>query len=177
VKIGIFYGSTYGNTASVAEQIGAWLERLLGQTVPVLDIARTEPQELEIYDQLLLGCSTWNVGELQDDWDAKFRQLEHLKLMGKHVALFGMGDQLGYGESFCDALGILGEKLEELGATLVGFWPVAGYEHYKSRGQRGGFFMGLALDDDNQHHLTKTRIERWMAQVVEEFSLAVEVKR
>lgn len=174
-KIGVFYGSTYGNTANAAAKIAAHLERLLGQPILPQDIAQVDLKTLEGYDKLLLGCSTWNIGELQYDWEVLYRQLDTLDLNGKQVALFGCGDQLGYPDSFQDALGILGEKLEERGASLVGLWPVAGYEHTRSLGQRGEFFLGLALDEDNQAHLSEGRIARWVEQVLEEFGLLIKV--
>ncbi|WP_225914469.1 site-specific integrase, partial [Salmonella enterica] len=43
-------------------------------------------------------------GEIQEDWEAVWEQLDDLNLEGKIVALYGMGDQLGYGEWFLDAL-------------------------------------------------------------------------
>ena len=50
-------------------------------------------------------------GEIQEDWEAVWDQLDTLNLEGKIVALYGMGDQLGYGEWFLDALGMLHDKL------------------------------------------------------------------
>ncbi len=38
-----------------------------------------------------------------------------------------MGDQLGYGEWFLDALGMLHDKLAT-GVKFVGYWPTEGYE-------------------------------------------------
>ncbi|VEA32518.1 flavodoxin FldB [Salmonella enterica subsp. enterica] len=39
-----------------------------------------------------------------------------------------MGDQLGYGEWFLDALGMLHDKLALKGVKFVGYWPTEGYE-------------------------------------------------
>lgn len=60
---------------------------------------------MEQYDVLILGIPTWDFGEIQEDWEAVWEQLDDLNLEGKIVALYGMGDQLGYGEWFLDALG------------------------------------------------------------------------
>ena len=46
---------------------------------------------------------------------------------GKTIALFGLGDQEGYGHEFVDGLGILFEKFEDLGASFIGEWPTDGY--------------------------------------------------
>ncbi|MBX4276806.1 flavodoxin domain-containing protein, partial [Mycobacterium tuberculosis] len=63
-----------------------------------------------------------------EDWEAVWDQLDTLNLEGKIVALYGMGDQLGYGEWFLDALGMLHDKLATRGAKFVGYWPTEGYE-------------------------------------------------
>lgn len=38
-----------------------------------------------------------------------------------------------------------------------------------------GKFCGLALDDDNQEDLTDGRVEQWVAQVVQEMGVQVNV--
>lgn len=62
---------------------------------------------------LILGIPTWDFGEIQEDWEAVWDQLDDLNLEGKIVALYGLGDQLGYGEWFLDALGMLHDKLDQ----------------------------------------------------------------
>lgn len=170
LEIAIFYGSTYGNTAEAAELIAAELGGLLGQEVPLYDVAYLDVAELERFDVLLIGGSTWNVGELQMDWALNLERLAGLELSGKRVALFGAGDQVVYHDSYLDALGILAERFEARGATLVGAWPSAGYQHSASRAERDGWFVGLGLDDDNQGALTASRVRRWCAQLALELA-------
>lgn len=57
------------------------------------------PALMEQYDVLILGIPR-DFGEIQEDWEAVWEQLDDLNLEGKIVALYGMGDQLGYGEWF-----------------------------------------------------------------------------
>ena len=109
---------------------------------------------------------------MQAFWDLTFGDLDAMDLHGRQAALFGTGDQLTYGDTFQDAIGILADKLEERGAILRGAWPVEGYEHTASLAQRGDRFVGLALDLDNQADLHEARIERWVDQLVDEFGLA-----
>jgi flavodoxin I len=123
------------------------------------------------YDKLILGCPTWNIGELQSDWDRLLPQMDTLDLSGRQVALFGLGDEGGYPDTYQDAIGIIGEKARERGATLVGFWPTAGYDFLESRGVEDGMFMGLMLDDDNAPELTPERIKVWVQQLVQEFGI------
>ena len=64
------------------------------------------------------GIPTRDFGEIQEDWEAVWDQLDTLNLEGKIVALYGMGDQLGYGEWFLDALGMLHDKLATKGREV-----------------------------------------------------------
>ena len=84
------------------------------------------------------------------------------------LAVFGLGDQKGYPENFCDAIGILVELLEECGAKVVGHTTLEGYNYESSKAERGGEFVGLPLDQENQARLTKGRIERWIKQLSKE---------
>jgi flavodoxin I len=168
MKLAIFYGSTYGVTEEAADRIAALLAQSLGRPIPVYDVARTGLGDLARYDVLVLGCSTWNIGELQGDWDSLFDPLRKTDFTGKRVALFGAGDQEAYSDTFQDALGILAERVEAQGGRLIGRWPVAGYSHSASRAQHGDYFVGLALDEENQRNQTEERIGQWTQQLVRE---------
>lgn len=171
-RVGLFYGSTTGMTEVVALQIEqAWaamgLAPITAQNIgEVKDLSA-----LLAYDYLILGLSTWNIGQLQDDWDIAFDQLDALDFSGKSVALFGVGDQYGYPDNYLDAVGILGHKLLERGALLSGFWETAGYQFTASRALLHGKFMGLALDEEHQSDLTPQRITRWLAQLAQEWAM------
>ena len=95
-----------------------------------------------------------------------------MDLSGKTIALFGLGDQLGYGEWFQDALGMLHEQVLAQGATVVGYWPNKGYDFTASKGLTadGSKFVGLSLDEDSQYNLTDERLDTWCEQVLLEYS-------
>lgn len=157
--IGIFYGSTTGNTQEVAEKIQAGFGPGAADLYPIADASA---DVLNTYPYLALGASTWGVGELQDDWIEGLAKLDKVDWSDKKVALFGTGDPQGYPDSFVDALGILYEKLAAKGAEIIGFWPTAGYEYEASRAEQEGRFVGLVIDEDNQSELTDERISRWL---------------
>ena len=46
---------------------------------------------MEQYDVLILGIPTWDFGEIQEDWEAIWDQLDTLNLDGKIIAMYGMG--------------------------------------------------------------------------------------
>ncbi len=168
-KIGLFYGTQTGKTEAVAEMIQT---ELGGEdTVDLQDISTVEPKELENYDYLIIGCPTWNIGELQGDWDGIYDDLDDIDFNGKTVAYFGTGDQIGYSDNFQDAIGILEEKISGLGGKTVGYWPTDGYDFSESKAVNNGKFVGLALDEDNQPELTEQRIKTWIGQLKNEFGL------
>jgi len=157
MKTIIIYGSTLGNTENVARLISEKIENS-----EVMPVGAESISKIGDYDFIILGTSTWGVGELQDDWDSSFDALEKADFSGKKVALFGLGDQQGYCDTFLDGMGILYEKLRELGADIQGSWPVEGYDFSSSRAVVDGAFVGLALDEDCQSAETSGRIIRWI---------------
>ena len=173
--VGLFYGSTTGTTEEVAERIARHAARRGERLEPVNIAACRGPEALLAYDRLILGVPTWNVGQLQDDWLRWFPALDALDFSGRQIALFGVGDGVGFPDNFLDALGLLGHKLRGRGAALVGRWPVAGYDFTASRAQEGESFIGLGVDDYNQENLTDRRIQGWLGQIYNEFGLEKEV--
>ncbi|MEO1430773.1 MAG: flavodoxin FldA [Cyanobacteria bacterium J06633_8] len=166
-KIGLFFGTTTGKTESAAEII----EKAFGDSVAKHDIAEGEPSDLADYECLIIGCPTWNIGELQSDWEGWFDELDDVDFSGKTVAYFGTGDQVGYGDNFQDAMGILEEKISSLGGKTVGYTSTDGYDFSESKAMRDGKFCGLALDEDNQSELSDERINAWVAQLKPAFGL------
>lgn len=160
-NIGIFYGSMTGHTQGVAEKI----QTRFGQEADLYSIADASADTLNMYQYLLLGSSTWGIGELQDDWYDGLEKLDKVDLSNKTVALFGTGDPEGYPDSFVDAIGILYEKVIAKGATVIGFWPSEGYEYDASRAEKDGRFVGLVIDENNQSHLTEERIGKWVEEL------------
>lgn len=171
----LFYGSNNGATAEAAEKIAEAFKTQVGLKPALLDIATTPLKTMLEFSQLILGCPTWYVGDLQDDWDTHVSELDALDLTGKQVALFGTGDQVCYSDTFQDALGILGRRCRERGAQIVGWWPTEGYDFSASQGVENGLFFGLALDDDTQHGLSGVRIQTWVSQLVTEFGVLAKV--
>ena len=65
--IGIFYGSSTGTTEGIAKRIA---EKLGVEDKDIHDVSNASPADVAPYEILLLGCSTWGTGDLQDDWDS-----------------------------------------------------------------------------------------------------------
>ncbi|MGC9494525.1 flavodoxin FldB [Vibrio genomosp. F10] len=172
MKIGLFYGSTTCYTEMAAEKIRA----IIGEELMDIHNIKESPISLMAdYDLLILGISTWDFGEIQEDWSEIWQKIAGVSLNGKYVALFGLGDQEGYGEWYLDAMGMLHDEIQQVGANLIGYWPNQGYEFEASKAltEDGSHFVGLALDEDSQYELSDERIATWVEQILVEYQAAL----
>ena len=172
-KIGLFYGSDTGTTEYVTELILKRIDKVV--QVNTYDISEVGSLEFDDYEFLILGLSTWFDGDLQSDWEGFFATFKKINFSKKKVAIYGVGDQIGYGEFFVDGIGILGRVVVDNGGKMIGAWPTEGYDFEASVAEFiPGWFMGLAIDEDNQGEMTEQRIEEWVIQIMAEFSLITE---
>lgn len=169
-KIGLFFGSSTGNTEAVAYNIKDEFNNYPDWEVEVHNIGASTPEQLLSYSYLILGVPTWNVGQMQDDWEIFLPRFAEMDLTGKKVAIFGLGDQNGYGFNFLDAAGMLADEVLVRGANLMGLWPIKSYEFEESRNQMEDHFMTLGVDQEGQADMTPKRVKEWVKQVHEEFS-------
>ena len=149
------------------------IQQALGEElVDLHNIKEVELSLAEQYDILIFGISTWDFGELQEDWESHWDDIRSLNLVDKTVALFGLGDQIGYADWFQDALGLLHDELLLLDCQIIGYWPNQGYEFNASKGLTDdkSHFVGLSLDDENQYDLTEQRINQWTESLLEQLS-------
>lgn len=160
-EVKVIFGSTTGNTEAAANAIASAF------SVRAINIADATKEDFKA-DLLLLGSSTWGIGELQDEWMSGIPLLEKADLTGRRVGVFGTGDQEGFADSFCDAVGILAKTAAARGAEIIGKTSSAGYTHCCSAAVEGDLFCGLALDDNNQPELSPDRISAWVEQVKKE---------
>lgn len=159
-KTAIIYGSTTDNTKNIAEAIA---KKLTDGEIILLDVSKLKSGDLDEYQNLILGTSTWGVGDLQDDWEGKLPILANSNLNGKTIALFGVGDSSSYSDTFVDGMGIIFETIDGKGGNLVGQFPTTGYNYDASRAEIDGLFVGVALDEDNESEMTDDRLNQWIA--------------
>ncbi len=176
-KIGLFFGSNTGKTRKVAKMIKKKFDDEL--MASALNVNRTTAEDFAAYEFLIIGTPTLGDGELpglssdcdSESWEEFLPSLEDTDFTGKTIALYGLGDQVGYPDEFLDAMGELYEFFTERGATIVGSWPTDGYEFDSSEAVVDDKFVGLALDLDNQTGLTDERLNTWLAQIAPTFGL------
>lgn len=166
-KIGIFYGSSTGNSELAAQQIQ---KEFGADLATIIDVSGAKAADVEQYSNIIFGCSTLEIGELEYDFDDFISELKSANLKNKKAAIFGLGDQESYPDSFVDAIGLIYEVLTDKGCEVVGKTSTEGYDYDESRGEVDGQFMGLALDDDNQDDLTEQRIKDWVTTLKKEFN-------
>ena len=168
-EIGLFYGSDTGNT----EVIAGLIQNKIGiDKVDLFDVYDCDPSDIIKYNHVIIGLSTWHDGQLVSAFDEIEGELKKLDFKNKKVALFGLGDQFGYADFFIDGVGIVGEIIEGNGGQLVVDWPTEDYDYESSKADKGnGYFMGLALDEDNQDDMTDERLDIWIPKVLKAFEI------
>lgn len=132
----------------------------------VHDVASTDVAQLEAYEVLLLGTSTWGAGDLQDDWQDFVDRLAAKDLSGKVVGLFGCGDSYTYDTTFATDRRLY-EALRETGCRFCGAYIPQHYHFSASMALVQGRLVGLAADQENEPEKTSARMEAWIEAMSE----------
>jgi len=175
MDIKLIYGTDTGNTEVIKENLVRLLDgaALEPDNVTVVEVSDLDSDDWTSHTKYILGIPTWYDGELQSDWEDYFEEFKKIDFTGKTVAVFGLGDQIGYAEWFCDGVGILAQVVQQNGGKIIGNWPVDGYDFESSKAVMNTLntFYGLCLDEDNQQELTQDRLKKWVLQIKKQFML------
>ena len=160
----VYYSTSTGNTETVGQYIAD------AASVSLEEIGDASEGEVKGYDSLIVGAPTWHTGADEQrsgtSWDDfLYDTLPNIDLEGKNVAVFGMGDQQGYGDNYCDAAGELYDLFSAKGCKMFGLTSTDNYVHTDSKAERDGKFVGLMLDEDNQYDLSEERCNTWVEQL------------
>lgn len=112
----LVFSSTTGTTRLLAGAVKKSLQKS-GFQVRAKNVARTRVDELPKYPLLFLGCSTWENGAIQRDFQFFLSNLGSLRLEGAQAAVFGPGSRLY--PHFCRAVDLLEQELQDRGAHLI----------------------------------------------------------
>lgn len=169
-KIAIFYGPLGGNTEKVAKKLAETFGSDKAILLPVKDATE---MDIEPYDSIIFGgpttgTHTWR-DQHENDWDQFLVRMAQMDFSKKKCAIFGLGDHVAYAHHFVDDVGVMAQRVEEAGGSLVGLVPVADYVFEESKAQRGDMFLGLAIDEDFESEKTDHRIKSWVDQLLNEF--------
>jgi len=163
----VYYSTSTGNTETVGQYIAD------AASLSLEEIGDASEDEVKGFDSLIVGAPTWHTGADEQrsgtSWDDfLYDTLPNIDMTGKKVAVFGMGDQEGYGDNYCDAAGELYDLFSAAGCKMFGLTSTEGYVHQDSKAERDGKFCGLMLDEDNQYDLSEERCNKWVEQLKEE---------
>ena len=172
-KIGLFYWPLKGNVETVAKAIEARFDQV---EIDLIDLSKAEAKHLFYYDNLIFGSSTvgadhWKDATQDNKWYQLFHQMEEDKvdLMGKNVALFGLGDQIKYPNNFVDGMERVYTHVIKHNVTIIGECSSEGYEFSDSMALHGDKFRGLALDLDNEEEKEMNKkIDQWIKSLKNE---------
>lgn len=159
-KIGIFYGSSGGNTKEVSE----FIAEKLGAEVTNIKDAKIE--DFDKFTKFIFATSSYGFGELQDDWFEKIELLDEVDFKEKTVALVGVGGLARHADSFCSSLVDFLPRIK--GANLVGQSDLDGYKIKKSSAFINGKFIGLCVDFKGDKNW-QSRVEKWCESVKDNF--------
>ena len=177
MSIGIYFGTDTGRTRRIAKLIAQKLGAIVGDRADApVNISRATLDAFLAHEVLFLGTPTLGDGELpglsvglaQESWHEFLPRLLGHDMSGKTVALFGLGDQVKYGNEFADALILLYDAVVACGARVIGAWPTDDYSFKASQALIDGRFVGLVLDQINQPALTEARVDAWLQQLAGE---------
>ncbi len=119
-KVLIIYGSTTGNTESIAIKVESLLANA-GVSVDCKNAADISDCTgiAKDYDAILLGCSCWGDEEieLQDDFQPVYDAIGDMGLEGKKVATFASGDS-SY-QHYCGSVEYIEEAAKQAGAIII----------------------------------------------------------
>jgi len=171
--VGVFFGSSTGNTGHAADLIARQIGPDAKGPYDIDTIKDGISSEFMKHDALVVGTPTWNTGADQErsgtGWDEiYYNEMQDLSISGKKVAVFGLGDQSSYAENYADASGELHDVFKNLGCRMIGYTSQEGYEHENSKAIRGNKFCCLLLDEVNQEDMTGNRIKTWVVQLRDE---------
>lgn len=155
----VVYGSSTGTCEGIADEIAAKLGAY------VISASKLTADLVAENENLILGTSTWGVGEIQDDWYDGLKAIQNSDLSGKTVAIFGCGDSASYSASFCGGMAEIYNAVKAAGANVIGSVDTSDYSFDDSEAVIDGQFIGLALDNDNESDKTADRIESWISAI------------
>ena len=171
-KTALIYWPKKGNVENTAAKIAAYFSK---DEIDVFTISNVDVSKLAEYDLLIFGGSTIGADNWQDThttkWYSFFESLKGVRLQDKAIAIYGLGDQVLYPENFVDGMAVIRDELVKSGARMIGRWPAEGYEYTDSKSLEGDYFIGLALDDDQQHELSNERIDKWVRGIKAELGI------
>lgn len=170
-KIAVAYTPKGGNTEVVAKLI----EKKLGsEHCDLLLVTDLDETLIKKYDIFIFGVSTIGTHTWKDDnsnygWSKFLPTFRNFDFNKKTVAIYGLGNQIAYSNHFVDDMRIIYNIATANQAKIIGSWSTEGYDFQESESLiNDEEFLGLAIDNDHQKHLTQERVNNWIEKILKE---------
>jgi flavodoxin I len=168
-KIAILYGPKGGNTEKAAKLIA---KKIGPDKCDLILVKEADEDSIASYNSLIIGGSTigthnWSMPNSSTDWDEFLPKFKKTDFKNKKVAIFGLGDHLGYPNTFVDGMRTIYDILIENNATVLGQCATDDYEFNESQAIVDDKFVGLPIDEDYEEELTENRIEQWIKAFID----------
>ena len=118
MNISIAYATLSGNTQAIADALYSFLSEKQ-YNVSLFDIQDITADELNQFDLVFLGCSTWGDGDMNLILDMFFDDANNTchSCDGTKFAIFSLGDSMY--DNFATAGSIAEEKIKKMGGCIV----------------------------------------------------------
>jgi len=171
-KTAILFSPVGGNVNSVADKLGVMIGN---DKVDIIPVKEVESEALINYSQIILvgstvGADHWTNQILVDEWEAFFARIGEFSFEKKKVAIIGLGNCVLYPEHFADGMANLYKRVTTQNAEVFGFVDAKDYDFTDSKSvNEEGYFVGLAIDEDNEADLTPERLKKWIDTIQSDF--------
>merc|ERR1719487_2618184 len=126
------WASFFGTQTGKTEEAASFIASETG--LEAQDIGDVSAADLAGFDGIIAGVPTWHTGADEQrsgtTWDDYLEEIRGLDMCGKPVAVFGLGDQAGYGDNFCDGIEELHSTFAAAGAKMIGYTTASNYDMY-----------------------------------------------
>ena len=168
-KIAVLFGPVGGSTEKIAKLIA---EKIGSDKCDIVPVKDADEKLVSEYKNIIIGGSTigthnWSIPNSSNDWDEFLPKFRAINFEGKNCAIFGLGDHLGYPNSFVDSMRIIYDILKDNKATIHGFCNTDDYEFNESQAIEDGKFVGLPIDEDFEDELSSDRIDKWLKSFID----------
>lgn len=160
-----FYDSTSGDI----EHISKLKHDEIKDNADLFNVNSIKPDKIKSYPNIILGSSAWDISEIQNDMEYFFHDIDFHTSGQNRIALFALGNQQFYPNSFMNSMGHMYDKLYAMDATIVGKCSNEGYGFNKSKAFQDNQFFGLPHDNEMDEKLTRQKIKSWVKQHKGEF--------
>lgn len=171
-KIAIIYWPKKGSTEKVA---GILQEKLGKDSADVFTIKEISEEDFAYYGAFIIGAPTTGADNWEHahktSWHEFFAKIQKADLSGKQYAIYGLGDGVRYPYHFVNGMIDIKKQFDKTAAQHCGAWTTKGYEFRESASIHEDKFVGLAIDEDNEHELTEGRINGWLDQIKKDFGI------